>query len=92
MSQFANDIELEEHVRRVMIEICAVMWNHGHRKIPVAPILELLGCTHESSQTHADDYFELDVDFEKYLAEYLILEEESEELTNIEIPPGTVIQ
>lgn len=80
-----STITVEDHVRRVMMEICAVMWNGGYKTVPVAPILQLLGIPPESANVYENDYFELDAEFEQMLNEYL-------DESNHTIPPGTVIQ
>lgn len=80
-----STIAVEDHVRRVMMEICAVMWNGGYSTVPVAPILQLLGISAEEANIYKNDYFELDEEFEQMLNEYL-------DDSNHTIPPGTVIQ
>lgn len=59
--------ELEINIRELIIEICEVLYHRGYQAVPVGGMMRLLGVNNSQAQSHDDEYFMLDEDFQKLM-------------------------
>jgi hypothetical protein len=58
-----KDTQLEESIRDLLIELCAVMFRYGYQEISVAKMLMLLGVPEDRAHTHEHEFFTFDESF-----------------------------
>lgn len=58
-----DDDQLEHHIRELLIDICAVLYERGYEIVPVGAMMRLVGVAAERAQTHDQEYFSLDQSF-----------------------------
>lgn len=63
--------ELEESIRDLLIELCAVMFRYGYQEIPVSKMLMLLGVPEDRASTHGSDVFTYDEAFTQMWKTYI---------------------
>jgi hypothetical protein len=61
------DVELEETIRDLLIELCAVMFRYGYQEISVAKMLMLLGVPDHRAKKHENEVFVYDESFDRML-------------------------
>ena len=54
---------LEQYVRRVMLEVMAVLWANGQRELHVGGLMRLLGVPEEAAALHDQERIEIDDSF-----------------------------
>ena len=79
--------DLEESVRSIVIDICAVMHRYGYTEVSVGAILRLMGVDSDSAVAHDDELLVLDENFEQIIKNY-----QGQTAAESEVPPGTTIQ
>ena len=62
-----NDLEI--HVRDLIIDICAVLYDRGYEAVPVGAVMRLVGVGDDRACRHDDEYFALDENFQKLLGD-----------------------
>lgn len=77
-----DDQELENKVRTIIIEICTVLLNHGYKKVPMGPIMRLMGVENEKAVGFDNDWVSLDEEFLSVFAN---------KIDQAPPPPGTII-
>ncbi len=81
-----DEILLEEHVRKLVTSICAILYHHGITEIHVGGLMRIVGIDEESAAQHDDEVMILGPEFESEL------EEIGEEITlDLAVPPGTTL-
>ena len=63
--------ELELAIQNLLVELCAVMFNHGFEEISVEAMMRLLGVPADKAEIHAGEFFTLDEEFIDMWDEYL---------------------
>lgn len=66
-----SDVELEESIRDLLIELCAVMFRYGYQEVSVAKMMILLGVPEERALSHGDDVFTYDESFARMWKTYI---------------------
>jgi len=82
----SSNIKLEDEVRDIILEVCAVLHDHGYRKVPIGAMMRILGTSNSQAQNHDSEYFELDHDFLEMMGKHV---EQNPE--RIRPPPGTTL-
>jgi hypothetical protein len=83
----SSNIKLDDEVRKIILEVCAVLHDHGYQKVPIGAMMRILGTSNEQARTHDDEYFELDHDFLEMMGKHI--EQHPERLRPP--PPGTTL-
>jgi hypothetical protein len=78
--------EVRDEVRELIIKVCAVLYNHGYKKVPIGAMMRILGTSNEQASTHDNEYFELDKDFLEMLGEHV-----ERNTVPLQPPPGTTL-
>jgi hypothetical protein len=65
-----QDDDLEEHIHTLILELCAVLYYNGYRKVPIGAMMRLIGANTDHASKHDNGFFELDHEFEQILKEY----------------------
>jgi len=79
-----DDDSLTNELRGILLEVCAVLDNHGIKKIRIGAMMRLLGVGSDVATQFDDEWFELDDEFYSLYASY------KQELKKLEVPEGTV--
>lgn len=77
---------LEQYVRRVMLEVMAVLWVNGKRELHVGALMRLLGVPEESAALHDQERIEIDDSFAEIASEIHL-----KYLSNTLAPAGTTL-
>ena len=81
--------QLEETVRRFILDVCAVMYNYGFAEVRVGDIMRLMGISDATSAQMDDSIIILDESFEKVIESYT---QEPQVDNSKELPPaGTTL-
>ena len=64
-----EDIELDQHIRMAMLNLCVVLYDCGITEIHVGGIMRILGVTDATAQTNDQERIVLDENFVKYVDE-----------------------
>lgn len=64
---FDDNNDLELHVRDLIIDICAVLYDRGYEAVPVGAVMRLVGVGDDRACRHDDEYFALDESFQRLL-------------------------
>lgn len=75
-----EDPQLEHHVRKIIIDVCAALYENGITVANVGGLMRLVGVPDEEAQKHDDEYIEFDQDLKN-------LTKESKDAP----PPGTTL-
>ena len=75
---------IHENIKDTMVDIMAVLYERGIRRIHMGAMMRLLGVDDTKASEHDDEYIELDEKFEEMLTELNKL------AVPIDVPPGTV--
>lgn len=75
-----DDKALEQHLRKVILEVCMVLNRNGIEKVPVGALMRLLGIHHSIARRHDDESIVLTPEFQADLGT----------LDPAPAPPGTV--
>ena len=62
-----DDDQLEHHIRELIIDICAVLYERGYEVVPVGAMMRLVGVGDDRARDHDQEYFALDRGFEELL-------------------------
>ena len=62
-----DDDQLEHHIRELIIDICAVLYERGYDVVPVGAMMRLVGVGDDRARDHDQEYFALDHGFEELL-------------------------
>lgn len=81
-----TNIKLEDEVREIILEVCAVLHHHGYKKVPIGAMMRILGTSNENAKNHDDEYFELDKNFLEMLGEHV-----ERNTVQLQPPPGTTL-
>ena len=65
-----DDETIEQHIRDLMIAICAVMFQNGYRELPIGPMMRLIGVDDESASKHDDEWIELTDEFLEFVDQH----------------------
>lgn len=52
--------DFEQQIRKLIIDICEVMYRHGFSTVSVGAIMRLVGVDEPQAQRHDDELFDLD--------------------------------
>jgi len=58
-----DDAQLEQHIRELLIDICAVLYERGYEVVPVGAMMRLIGVNDDRARVHDQEYFALDQSF-----------------------------
>lgn len=58
-----DDAQLEEHIKELIIDICALLCERGYEVVPVGAMMRLVGVRSDRAQLHDNEYLALDDDF-----------------------------
>lgn len=78
----SNKNDLEEEVKDVMLDIMAVLWAHGIKRIHLGALMRLMGVSEDTAREHDKELIELDEKFGEMLTEL-------NNLKSTEVPSGT---
>ena len=81
-----DDILLEEHVRKLVTSICAVLYHHGITEIHVGGLMRVVGIDEESAAQHDDEIMLLGPEFETELDDV-----DQDIALDVAVPPNTTI-
>jgi hypothetical protein len=62
-----DDIELDQHIRMAILNLCVVLYDCGINEIHVGGIMRILGVSDDTAQTHDLERIVLDENFVKYV-------------------------
>lgn len=62
-----DDDQLEHHIRELIIDICAVLYDRGYEMVPVGAMMRLVGVGDDRARDHDHEYFALDPSFQEIL-------------------------
>jgi hypothetical protein len=77
-----SEQELEDNLRDLIIEICAVMQSRGFGAVSVGAIMRLIGVNPASATKHDNDIIDLGEDFDRVI---------QRRITAQQVPPGTTL-
>jgi len=75
-----QDDELEDHIHKLILELCAVLYYNGYREVPIGAMMRIIGVPEEHASEHDGGFFELDQEFEQIMKEQ---EAEDEQETSL---------
>jgi hypothetical protein len=78
---------LEQHIYDLILELCAVLYAHGYRAVPMGAIMRMIGVADQHAQEHDGKMFELDQDFERTLKQ----KQRDFSLMDDQVPPGVTL-
>lgn len=61
------DKELETAVQDLIIDICEIMYRRGYEQVCIGHIMRLVGVPERRAQTHDQEFFALDHEFQNML-------------------------
>jgi len=77
--------DFEDHLRRLVIDLCEVLYEAGVTRVPIDCLMRCIGVPEEAAALHQGEYFALDeADFQQSLAR-----RRGERVTRR--PPGTAL-
>jgi len=62
-----NEQELENNLRDLILEICALMQSRGYETVSVGAIMRLVGVDPTNAKRHDDDMIDLGEEFDRML-------------------------
>jgi hypothetical protein len=62
-----DDIELDQHIRMAILNLCVVLYDCGINEIHVGGIMRILGVSDDTARTHDLERIVLDENFVKYV-------------------------
>jgi hypothetical protein len=62
-----DDIELDQHIRMAILNLCVVLYDCGITEIHVGGIMRILGVSDDTAQAHDQERIVLDENFVKYV-------------------------
>ena len=62
-----DDDQLEYHIRELLIDICAVLYERGYEVVPVGAMMRLVGVDGDRAKAHDQEFFALDKSFQELL-------------------------
>lgn len=61
--------DFEDHLRRLVVDLCEILWEAGVTKVPMDAIMRCIGVPEEAANSHQGEFFALDgPDFQESLA------------------------
>ena len=81
-----DEILLEEHVRKLVTSICAVLYQPGITEIHVGGLMRVVGIDEESAAQHDDEIMLLGPEFETELEDV-----DQDIALDVVVPPNTTI-
>jgi hypothetical protein len=64
-----DNIELDQHIRMAILNLCVVLYDCGITEIHVGGIMRILGVSDDTAQAHDQERIVLDENFVKYVDE-----------------------
>jgi hypothetical protein len=64
-----DNIELDQHIRMAILNLCVVLYDCGITEIHVGGIMRILGVSDDTAQAHDLERIVLDENFVKYVDE-----------------------
>ena len=64
-----DNLELDQHIRMAILNLCVVLYDCGITEIPVGGIMRILGVSDDTAQAHDLERIVLDENFVKYVDE-----------------------
>ena len=62
-----DDDQLEHHIRELIIDLCAVLYDRGYEMVPVGAMMRLVGVGDDRARNHDQEFFALDEGFQELL-------------------------
>lgn len=83
-----EDKNLEQHVTKIIVEVCEVLDRHGVRQVPIGAIMRLLGMEDHRAAAYDNEWFPLDDSFRELSAKQRASKEKE---LDFSLPPGSKI-
>jgi hypothetical protein len=81
-----EDNQNEHMIRNTIMELCAVLYNHGYTQVPIGSLMRLLGVDSDRASLHDHEWFNLDDEFAS-----LYSHSESSQQSQIGAPPDATL-
>lgn len=62
-----DDLEIEEAVRRVIMDVLLVLHKHGIKEVHMGGLMRVVGVTDEAATEHDNEILEITEEFAKYM-------------------------
>lgn len=62
-----DDDQLEQSIRDLIIDVCAVLYRQGYSQVPIGAVMRLVGVANEKAAKHDNECFALDEEFSAIL-------------------------